>query len=393
MAKSTLIKVKVTNAKSFGKLGDIEVYLTPELKKELSKTKSKRSGDTLLSLFERGMALRGFKHLYEKIREKDRVIKIVFTHDDQSSKTTKQITISYKKYREATSSRFFAIYRETGLDGASFFLNQNFPKDYQYDKARVSDKDLRKIGKQLPEVLKELSQKEKNKKAIIQETQNVIKDLKTKETVLKKDVAQLEQLQRQSNIFVFQQKLKECMDRMGRKYKETAGKNSWQSWIYANNWMFGVNYQSAIEKQKINITGSMPDYLFPTIDGFLDILEIKLPSHSVIEDDASHPGSYRWSTEANKAIGQVVNYLNDIELYQLQLKEEIKDKYGLELHIIKPRAYILIGNKSNWKSQKLKALRKLNYSLHGIEVLTYTDLMQRGSEIVAIYNRDLSEDE
>jgi len=391
MGQKRLIKVTVTNQRSLGKLGNIDVYLTTELKKELDKTKSRRGGESLFTLFQRGMALRGFKHLYEKIREKDKSIKIVFTHEGISKKTKKEISISYKKYREATSSRFFAIYRETGLDGAGYFLNLNFPSDYQYDKARVSEKELRKVDKQLPEVLKKLSQTKKNKETIIKETQNVIRDLKSKKNLLKHDIAQLEELQKQSNIFVFQQKLKEFNNRLKKKYKETSGNSSWQSWIYANNWMFGINYQQPIEKQHINISGSMPDYLFPTIDGFLDILEIKLPTHSVIEEDSSHRGAYRWSAEANKAIGQVVNYLSDIDLYQLQLREEIKEKYGTELHIIKPRAYILIGNKSDWTSQKIKALRKLNYSLHGIEVLTYSDLSQRGHEIVEIYSRDLAD--
>jgi len=36
----------------------------------------------------------------------------------------------------------------------------------------------------------------------------------------------------------------------------------------------------------------MPDFIFPTLDGFVDILEIKLPSKEVIVEDASHAGSW-----------------------------------------------------------------------------------------------------
>jgi uncharacterized protein (UPF0254 family) len=35
----------------------------------------------------------------------------------------------------------------------------------------------------------------------------------------------------------------------------------------------------------------MPDYLFPTLDGFIDILEIKLPEDDVIIKDTNHIGS------------------------------------------------------------------------------------------------------
>lgn len=48
---------------------------------------------------------------------------------------------------------------------------------------------------------------------------------------------------------------------------------------------------------------------------------------------------------------------------------------------------IIIGNKAGWTSEQHKALRKLNYSLHGIEVLTYTDLEKRGEAIIKNYSQ------
>jgi hypothetical protein len=94
--------------------------------------------------------------------------------------------------------------------------------------------------------------------------------------------------------------------RLTGKYYETKGEDSWQRWIYEHSWLFGANYQKPLEKQKINLTGIMPDYLFPTVDGFIDILEIKLPTFEVIEEDRSHPGSWVWSNSSNYAIGQIV---------------------------------------------------------------------------------------
>jgi len=163
-------------------------------------------------------------------------------------------------------------------------------------------------------------------------------------------------------------------------YSETTGDDSWQKWIYENNWLFGVNYKKPIEKTKINITGIMPDYLFPTIDGFVDILEIKLPNHDVILEDTNHAGSWRWSGDSNKAIGQVVNYLNEVDRLRLEIEKNIKTAYGYDLMILKPRAYILIGDSSDWENGKKEGLRKLNHSLHGIEILTYADLLSRGSQ-------------
>ena len=163
-------------------------------------------------------------------------------------------------------------------------------------------------------------------------------------------------------------------------YSETIGDDSWQKWIYQNNWLFGVNYKKPIEKTKINITGIMPDYLFPTLDGFVDVLEIKLPDNEVINKDTSHPGSWKWSAETNIAIGQVVNYLGEIDRLHLEIEKNVKAEYGYEISLLKPRAYILIGNSNGWEAEKREGLRKMNHALHGIEVLTYKDLSDRGKQ-------------
>ncbi len=166
-------------------------------------------------------------------------------------------------------------------------------------------------------------------------------------------------------------------------HHETKGADSWQSWIYENHWLFGANYQTPIEKQKINITGVMPDYLFPTIDGFVDLLEIKLPKDQVIVSDTHHAGSWKWTDETNIALGQVVNYLSEIEKNHYQIAESIRKKYGAEVSMLKPRAYVLIGNSESWNLEKKEALRKLNHSLHGIEVITYQQLLTRGEAYIA----------
>jgi len=177
--------------------------------------------------------------------------------------------------------------------------------------------------------------------------------------------------------------VKDLDDRLKNgNFSETMGDDSWQKWIYRNNWLFGVNYKQPIEKTKINITGIMPDYLFPTLDGFVDVLEIKLPTDEVITQDLSHAGSWKWSPETNKAIGQVVNYLGEIDRLRREIEANIKTNYSYDLCLLKPRAYILIGNSMGWKNEKKEGLRKMNHSLHGIEVLTYKDLLDRGSQSI-----------
>jgi hypothetical protein len=328
--------------------------------------------------------------LIEVVKTKDKKVKIIFSHT-KTKRIKDELYINFKNYRKVTQGKFFVLYRETGLDSATYFLNSQFPEEFDYDKGRITGNQLKKVDKNFPQVLHELSYKTKNKKILLRETNEAIQNLKEKKKILKSEIEQLEEIQKNSNITIFQNRIKELEERLQltKHYPETKGKNSWQSWIYKNNWLLGIQYQEPIEKQKINLSGSMPDFLFPTIDGFLDILEIKLPSNDVIIEDSSHPGSYRWCGETNKAIGQVVNYLNDIERLQSELSRAIKREYNWDVFVIKPRAFIIVGTKNGWNEAKKEAFRKLNYSLHGIEVLTYTDLIQRGQEIIQRYTQKL----
>lgn len=189
--------------------------------------------------------------------------------------------------------------------------------------------------------------------------------------------------------------LNELSERFKWDFSETTGDDSWQKWISENYWVTWVNYIQPIEKQKISITWIMPDYLFPTNDWFIDILEIKLPKHEVLKKDDSHKWSWIWSSEVNKAIWQVINYIWEIDRQCLEIEKEILKVYYKNIRLLKPRAYILIWNDDKWyeeelnaeirnnmRNEKLDWLRKLNWSLHWIEVITYAELLRRGNTFI-----------
>ena len=158
------------------------------------------------------------------------------------------------------------------------------------------------------------------------------------------------EVKRDYKIEIKEKRYQELKDRLNDA--DGFSESSWQKWIYANNEIFGTKYEKPLEKEKINISGSMPDYLFPTLDGFVDVLEIKLPKDKVIKLDKSHKGSWYFSSGANKAIGQVANYLKEIEERRPELNEHLKGKYNKDINFLKPRGYILIGNNSEWCGKK-----------------------------------------
>lgn len=366
-----------------------EFFITEALYQQLESRKS-GTGQRFLQLLELGRAVRGFKHILEHIKGKGENTKLILT-EGKSRKAGNHYYINLDEYSNKGYGRFRSFYRETALRISSSYLSEKFPGDFPGVDESLSGAELKKAGKNLDYMLDELTQRKKHKKQILKKTSLMVKDLQQEEKELRRNIDELEELRRESSIAFYIERLAELKSRFSKNFKETKGKDSWQSWIYRNNWIMGIQYLPPIDNQRVGFE-NIPDYLFPTIDGFIDVLEIKLPSHEVIRPDPSHPGSYAWSPETNKAIGQVVNYLYEMELNQLALQKKINRKYAerldREVNVIKPRGFILIGREDDWNAETKEAFRKLNHTLHGIEVITYTEIVRRGEYVVNLYSSD-----
>lgn len=370
---------------NFKKLSITSIYFEDSLYNDLSKQKTKEGGN-YIDLIASGRGLRGMKHLLEVLQEKDPKAKIIFTKGN-TEKSNNEWRVNFDEYKNSVSGRFFALYRETGIDGASFYLSQKIPSVFTYQGAIVSEGNVEKISKNLPEILNKVMLKRRSREQLIDNTTQIISNLGKTKRKIKSEIEALEKLKKASNIASMLNHLEKFKKRLSgtKTYRETTGKNSWQEWLKNHNWLFGSYYEEPYEKTKVGFS-SIPDYLFPTVDGFVDIFEIKLPSHDVIRSDQSRPGSYMWSSKANEGIGQCVNYLHEIELHQLELVQKIERSYGDKLSFIKPRAFVVIGDKTKINTdEKKEALRKLNYSLHGIEIITYSELLTRGKQILKMY--------
>jgi len=379
----------VISSKNWKEFDKTKIYLTDNLYKIFSKRKIQ--GRPFLTELRRGRAIKALKHLVIVIKQKNKKNKIILT-DKKTKIDNTDHYINQEDYWRHTRRIYAPYYRETGLIAAQGFLATNFPNKYKRPEEKLSQRVLEKVEDDWSFVFQEFTKKLKNKREAIRETSDMIRELREEKIKLKKEKEEtekeIEQLQKESRVFLYTERLREFKERLGKDLPETKGKNFWQKWIYDNNWLFGIHYQKPIQKEKVGFD-SFPDYLFPTLDGFLDIIEIKRPKYKAIGRDQKHANSFVWSSDTNKSIGQVITYITEIELNQLQLKKRINQKYGevyeSKIYTIKPRAFILIGTSDNWKGAEREAFRKLNYSLHGIEVITYTDLYKKGEKIIKMY--------
>lgn len=272
------------------------------------------------------------------------------------------------------------------------FIDFSSPEHFQ-----VQDSDLiKRTPTDLVEILKQIPEGTIDSKVVGLIMQKLSSDTRIKWIVDSLSNEELENIS--TNHIELQRKkvVSQLEERLKWDFSETKWADSWQNWIRENCWLTGANYLPPIDRQKISISGIMPDYLFPRHDGFIDIFEIKLPSDEVIKEDPSHPWSWTWTNESNKAIGQVVNYLWEIDRLRLDIEREIQTKYFKTVSLLRPCAYIIIWNDDNWfidepdiiiralkRQKKLEALRKLNYALHGIEIITYAELVRRWKSFIS----------
>lgn len=159
----------------------------------------------------------------------------------------------------------------------------------------------------------------------------------------------------------------------------------WQTFIKANILVIQQGYIKAIEKMNIAIgTTKFPDFSLVTHDSYLDILEIKKPTTELVRFDPSR-GNYFWDPEIAKAVIQVENYIESVSKYSDHVRSYIKDIYGIELKVVRPRGIILAGNARSFTDQKQKDdFRLLCQSAKNITFVTYDELLSRLTNYVEV---------
>lgn len=150
-----------------------------------------------------------------------------------------------------------------------------------------------------------------------------------------------------------------------------------RAWIERNlQWIFGVEYKShKTDFRKIAIVSEV-DVGMESMDGFIDLIELKRPSHIILNKDKSH-NSYYPSADLSKALGQCGHYLKKMDDYKLQLQNEYKVK------VLRPRIKIIIGRTDDFIDEQYEALRMLNCNLNNIQIISYDYLLSCGQHILS----------
>lgn len=165
----------------------------------------------------------------------------------------------------------------------------------------------------------------------------------------------------------------------------------WQTYIKDKILIIQQGYIRVIEKLNISVVGTkFPDFLLVTHDGYVDILEIKKPDTPLLRHDEARD-NYYWDTELAKAIIQTENYIEAINRVKDTVRSELKDKYNIDLRVLRPRGIVLAGDSKNLSTEKEKDdFRLQSQSLKNLTILTYDELLARLSNYIGALEDHLS---
>ncbi|EDK72621.1 hypothetical protein TM7_0222 [candidate division TM7 genomosp. GTL1] len=173
-------------------------------------------------------------------------------------------------------------------------------------------------------------------------------------------------------------KNKKALDELQELIAADATELRFQEWFEGNTWAFGVEYIKIYKTSRIGIH-SDSDFIAQSLDQYADLIELKRPNTPLLIHDKSH-NDYYPSGELSKAIGQAVNYLHAMEGSRAELQEQDG------ITVLKPRIKIIAGMINGFTPQQKKALRLINNGLHGIEVISYDQVVTRAQKLIAIFS-------
>jgi hypothetical protein len=152
---------------------------------------------------------------------------------------------------------------------------------------------------------------------------------------------------------------------------------AFQKHLSANPWMFGSEYSELLPRRAWTRDDRLDFMLRRTVDGYLEIIEIKtaFPEPLFIHD-SSHE-SYYPSARLSTAMGQVFRYIEQVHRNRDAILAEDK------VDTLKIRARVIIGRDGEAGCQV--ALRNLNAHLHGVEIITYDQLLRIAARVLQVF--------
>lgn len=167
-----------------------------------------------------------------------------------------------------------------------------------------------------------------------------------------------------------------ALNRLVTLIEADALEQQFQELLSQNWWMLGGHYVELIPRRHWTPEETI-DIMLRAATNCLEIVELKRASAQLFKFDHGH---WIMSSVVNDAMNQAAHYLTEIEKNQSYLL----DRYKVDLYRL--RAKVLIGTiREDEDDIELKrlALRMYNSHLHGIEIITYDQLVATVENVIS----------
>ncbi len=182
-----------------------------------------------------------------------------------------------------------------------------------------------------------------------------------------------ELVERKKAVNIFDKILKKSeFERFKNELGVSKNEEVWQKFFKDNSWILGSDYVEVLDERAID-TDNIVDYLLKSYDGFVDIVELKLPSEKFWTKDILP------TSKLTAAIMQCARYILKTEK-RMNDHEEIEKLNNTP--IAKPRITLLYGRSKMWSQKEKEAYRVLNSSYHNITIMTYDHILERAKRIL-----------
>ncbi len=146
----------------------------------------------------------------------------------------------------------------------------------------------------------------------------------------------------------------------------------WQKFFSQNSWILGSDFVEVLDERKIDVN-NISDYLLKSYDGFVDIIELKLPKEFMWTQD-NNPTSV-----LTKAIMQCSRYILQVE------RKMDSNEFGKKINqtpIVKPKITLIYGRSEHWTGEQKEAYRVLNSSYSNLNIISYDHLLERAKRLI-----------
>jgi hypothetical protein len=236
------------------------------------------------------------------------------------------------------------------------------PSIYTYEKNKIS-----KILESKKDVHKELT------KADIDAIAELYSKVANQKQVEFNSIGIAEDAKRKNETIYLTSVIKEFKKKIANKALSEA---DWQKFVGNYVLLFNTSYVNVIDKLNIDLRGKYPDFVLVNLYGYIDIYEIKKPHTNLMKHDDGRD-NYYWDAEVSRAIIQTEKYVQMLQKQALEVREIIKEKYKLDVKVVRPRGYVVVGNSSQFSNDKMNDdFRILASASKNVDIVLYDELLK-----------------